>query len=82
MFAERREEPGMPDPFCTQTLLVSASLGVTRRASQLHFVHPMCHTVPRMLHKISHLILTAISEVNTVIVPILQKRKWAQRSLG
>ena len=72
----------MPDPFCTQTVLVSASLGVVWRASQLHFIHLTCYTVPRMLHKISQLILTTISEVNTVIVLILQKRKWAQRSLG
>ena len=73
---------GMLDPFCAQTLLVSASLGVIWRASQLYFTHPMCYTVPRTPHRISHFILTTIAEVNTVIVPILQKRKWAQRSLG
>lgn len=82
MFADRRKEPGMLDAFCTQTVLVSASLGVIWRASQLHFTRPTCYAVPRRLHKLSHLMLPTISEVNTVIVPILQKRKWAQRSLG
>lgn len=74
--------PSVHKPSCSRP----ASLAVTWRASELHFPHPMCYPGPRMLRKISRVILTSNPQgdllVNTGIVPILQKRKWAPGHLA
>lgn len=65
--------------------LVLAPGGPSEGTSKFYFPSDFCPMRcpgPRTFLDFSCSIPTTVSEVNTLIVPILPKRKWAQESLG